>query len=344
MKRLTARTRLVSLRGLFVFLRREAQESAGISLITTGGHMKFRTSTLIYVAIATALATGTSAHAQNRALPRPNRAGAQDAPWTRLHKPNIQPPATCTYSFSAGNIFTAPANYMQYCITVNGTFANFQSPAYVEMLNQRSTTYEGYGICDTGSGTAVSYYDYGDDGNSGNWGTPTLLTNTTSVVKIERTTSDGVWTLTLTITAVAGPPPYAKMVMALKNNTAIERFPVFLRFAGFVPDQAQANENWNENYDSTVDSVWGYNSYSDALQNHSDQYGMMLQNIGTPTPIADYSSWQGVAQNTEAGPNPCNLPLTTQTVIYWIGSGYMEYGLIVPAEKTVTLTTRYLSF
>jgi hypothetical protein len=347
MKRSTVQTRLVSLLGLFGFLWREPQESevSRVQLDSDRGHMKITTSTLIYGAIATLLATGASAHAQNRALPRPNPAGAQDAPWTRpLHKGNIQPPATCTYSFSTGNIFTAPANYMQYCITVNGTFANFQSPAYVEMLNQRATTYEGYGICDTGSGTAVSYYDYGDDGNSGNWGTPTLLTNTTSMVKVERNTSDGVWTLTQTITAVAGPPPYAKMVMALKNNTGITRYPGFLRFAGFSPDQAAAHENWNENYDSTVDSVWGYNSYNDALTNYSDQYGMMLQNIGSPTPIADVLSWQGVAQNTQAGPNPCNLPLTTQTVVNWIGSGYLEYGLSVPAEKTVTLTARYLSF
>ena len=309
--------------------------------------MQFRTSTLILVAIAAFFAIAVSTQAQNLPL-RSHRANPTEdlaAPRTQpMHKQTVELPATCTYSFSAGNLFTAPASYMQYCITVNGTFANFQSPAYVEMLNQRATTYEGYGICDTGSGAAISYYDYGDDGNSGNWGAPSLLKNTNSMVKVQRTTNDGVWTLTQTITAIAGPPPYAQMVVALKNNTAITRFPIFLRFAGFSPDQAAAHENWNENFDSTTDSVWGYNSYSDALENGSDQYGMMLQNIGSPTPIADALSWQGVAQNTQAGPNPCNLPLTTQTVINWIGSGYLEYGLEVPAERTVTATARYLSF
>jgi len=232
---------------------------------------------------------------------------------------------------------------MQYCVTVNGTFANFQSPAYVEMLDQGGS-HEGYGMCDTGSGTAVAYYDYGDGGNSGNWGAPILLKSTTSEVKIERSTSDGIWTLTQTITAQAGPPPDVKILMALKNNSAIIRYPVFLRFAAFVPDGASANESWLENFDSTQNSTFGYNSYSDAQNNYSGQYGMMLQNVGSPTPMADYYSSQGVTQNTDAGPNPCNLPLSSQTVIYGYGSGYLQYGFNIPAEKTVTLTSRYLSF
>lgn len=158
--------------------------------------MKYRTSTLTLVTMAALFAIAVSTQAQNLPLrshpanPSEEHAARQTQP---VHKPSVAPPATCSYSFTTGNLFTAPASYMQYCITVNGTFANFQSPGYVEMLNQRET-FEGYGICDTGSGTFVSYYDYGDDGNSGGWGTPTLLRNTTSMVKIQRTTSDGVWT------------------------------------------------------------------------------------------------------------------------------------------------------
>jgi len=38
--------------------------------------------------------------------------------------------ATCSYSFTAGKAgYFQGGNSMQYCITANGTFANFQSPA-----------------------------------------------------------------------------------------------------------------------------------------------------------------------------------------------------------------------
>lgn len=308
--------------------------------------MKFAKSASIAVTMAALFATAVCMQAQNDPLPshRADLTAGQALPQAQArHRETVAPPATCAYSFSTGDIYTAPATYMQYCITENGTFANFQSPGYVEMLNQRES-FEGYGMCDTGSGTAISYYDYADDGNSGNWGAPTLVTNTTSEVKIKRSTSDGVWTLTQTITAEAGPPPYAKIVMVLKNNSSIFRGITFYRFAGFSPDQASANENWNQNFDSTANSVWGYNSYTDAIENNSDQYGMMLQNIGSPTPIADAAGWEGIAQNTQAGPDPCNPPLTTETVINWIGSGFLEYGFEIPAGKTVTATARYLSF
>jgi len=53
---------------------------------------------------------------------------------------------------------------------------------------------EGYGVCDNTG--AVAYFDYADYGDSGNWGAPTLVSQTATSVKIARTTSDGVWTLT----------------------------------------------------------------------------------------------------------------------------------------------------
>ncbi|HXN18755.1 MAG TPA: hypothetical protein VN875_10520 [Candidatus Binatus sp.] len=76
---------------------------------------------------------------------------------------------------------------MNYCITVNGNFANFESPAGVEMLNQDGA-YEGYGICDITTNTA--YYDYGYT-DSSNWGPSVLVTSNATEVKFERTSTDG---------------------------------------------------------------------------------------------------------------------------------------------------------
>jgi hypothetical protein len=54
------------------------------------------------------------------------------------HEQTAMPDATesCSYKFTSGS----GATYMNYCITVNGNFVNFQSPAGVEMLDQQSTT------------------------------------------------------------------------------------------------------------------------------------------------------------------------------------------------------------
>jgi hypothetical protein len=70
---------------------------------------------------------------------------------------------------------------------------------------------EGYGICDEGTGKA--YFDYGSLGDNGNWLPPVLLSNKGKTVKIARTTSDGVWTLTQTFTQVTGNTPMAKVTM-----------------------------------------------------------------------------------------------------------------------------------
>ncbi len=108
-------------------------------------------------------------------------------------------------------------------MTVNGNIAEFQSPSGVEQLSPGgSAAFEGYGICDVTNAT-TQYWDYAGDADSGNWNAPTTVTHTATMVKIERTTSDGAWTLTQTISIVPGTNPYAKMIMALKNNSAVTK-------------------------------------------------------------------------------------------------------------------------
>jgi hypothetical protein len=55
-----------------------------------------------------------------------------------------------------------------------------------------------------------------------------VLSHDAKSVKIARTTADGNWTLTQTITQVTGPPS-AKIAMALTNNTSVTRQAFLLR-------------------------------------------------------------------------------------------------------------------
>ena len=138
---------------------------------------------------------------------------------------------TCTYTFTTG----AGRTYLQFCVTVNGNITEFQSPSGVEQLSpDGSAAYEGYGICDITNGN-TQYWDWAGNGDSGNWNAPVKVSSNATSVKIERTTSDGAWTLTQTISIVTGTTPYAKMIMAIKNNSAVTKEALLIRFANAVP-------------------------------------------------------------------------------------------------------------
>lgn len=304
--------------------------------------MKLRAIASLLIVMAALLAAATT-QAQNQAAPvaLPHRAAANSAS-TSNGKPipqtsvNSSPLATgvCSYPFTIGS----GSSYMNYCITVNGNFANFQSPAGVEMLDQFAA-YEGYGICDNSSSTQYYDYEYGD---SGNWNAPKTVTNTATEVKIERVTSDGFWTLTQTITKEAGPPPYAKIAMELKNNSAVTKYGLFLRYANFNPDQAANTGDFAENYDGDFNSTWGYNSWADQTLNGSDPYGLMLQNLGTPSSAIDGHA--GVAIADDLGPAPCTAGNNAGTITYGIGSGVLLYYFDLGPRQTATVTARYVPF
>jgi hypothetical protein len=243
----------------------------------------------------------------------------------------------CSYAYTSGS----GATYMNYCITVNGNFANFESPAGVEMLDQDGA-YEGYGICDISTGTA--YYDYGYE-DSGNWGLSSLVTHTATEVKLERTTSDGAWTLTQTISKVSGDSPYARIIMVFKNNSEETKLTYLLRFAGFVPDDAAASENFSESFDGSNNSTWGYIPEPPNYSTPSSAYGLMLQSVGTVVPLSVESYQEGIAQSTLNGPDPCDPSGNFHgTLTNAIGSGIYLYLINLPKEKTFTATERYMSF
>jgi hypothetical protein len=245
-------------------------------------------------------------------------------------KSNASPDATdtCSYTFSTGSGYT----YLQFCVTVNGNITEFQSPSGIEQLSPGgSNAFEGYGICDvTNANTA--YWDYAGDGDSGNWNAPTTLSQTATSVKIERSTSDGVWMLTQTFTLVPGPNPYAKITMELKNTSGETRRVLLLRYANAVPNTGSP---FAENYSGTDESAWGWGA----------RYGLILQDVGIPAPIFDWFR-TAFAISTLDGPAPCNSEANYEAnIIDGVGSVVNEVtfpGLF--KNQSVTVNQRYMQF
>jgi hypothetical protein len=157
----------------------------------------------------------------------------------------------CAYTFTSGGTGTKP--YLQYCISLNGNFVEFQTPMGSEQIGPPpgGQSSDGYAICDlTGKG---DYLDYGlNDYHQLEWQAPTLLSKTDTVVKIARTTYDGIWTLTQTFTQNSADAS-VKVVMTIKNNSAITRSIWLTR----VTDINANNTDYNI-LDGTTDTVFGY--------------------------------------------------------------------------------------
>ncbi|HKV76878.1 MAG TPA: hypothetical protein VJP02_01985 [Candidatus Sulfotelmatobacter sp.] len=243
---------------------------------------------------------------------------------TKGTRPQVLPPAGCWYSFNSG---TGNTN-LSYCVSVNGNILYLLTPQGHEQITPFGA--EGYGVCDATA--VVEYHDYAYGGDTGNWNSPTLLSQTASSLKIARTTSDGIWTLTQTITQVAASSSI-KVAMTLKNNTAAARDVYLVRYADVSADQKQFN-----NFTATQNSVAAWNLHG--LNDFS--YGLQLQNVGTPK----FAYWNGFAQNIPNGPNACafanNSPeaVITETD----GSMVMAYVDTMPAHGSKTVTLSYKGF
>jgi hypothetical protein len=230
-------------------------------------------------------------------------------------------PAECSFTFASSTGHT----FLKYCVTVNGNITSFESPQSHEQLNAGFAG-EGYGLCDFTPGTA-SYNDYGGFGDSGNFGPASVVNQNANLVKIARTTSDDIWTLTQTISQVAGVFPAAKIVMTLTNNSAIVRRGNLLRYADV--DSAGLFQN---SFDATDNSAFGWNP---ALQGNGS--GLMLQDIGNSAFHFAYT------QTLASGPAPCdpfaNISFTTQSAVD--GSVVIVYRFMIPAHKSLTVTVGY---
>ena len=147
-----------------------------------------------------------------------------------------------------------------------------------------------------------------------------------------------------TVTLEPGPPPYEKVAMTLVNGTGYGDAILLYRWARFVPDNAAVQDSYGENYDASNDGAWGYIPVDPVPPAGPDSYGMMLQNVGIPTPSSKthINYWQANVENSWTSPNPCIAPYVSGTIVNELGSGYIYYSLGV--IRSVTATVRYLRF
>ncbi len=246
------------------------------------------------------------------------KAAAESAPHS------LAATSTCSYNFTSGTNKT----FLSFCVTVNGNIAQLATPVAREHIAV-ATAGEGYGVCDNAAG--VAYFDYAGYGDSGNWGAPTLVSQTATAVKIARTTSDGVFTLTQTITKVASPPS-VNVAMLLKNNTAVARSIFLIRYADVDVSGTTSN-----NFDATDSSAFGWNSSGSS----TPPFGLAIQNVGNPVGFANVLP---LAQNVPTGPNACIPGLNEvfgQPALATDGSIAIVYEGSVPKNGTRTVTMTY---
>lgn len=223
----------------------------------------------------------------------------------------------CSFNFSAntGNKF------IKYCVTKNGNITQFESPVGNEYISL-SPQGEGYGLCNFD--TATQYFDYAGYGDTGNWQAPVTVSSSATNVKINRTTTDGIFTLTQTIALNKGTSS-ATVMMAIKNNTTTSRHIGLLRYADVDAGGFSGNA-----FDFTSRTAFGYNEMG---------FGLQLQYV------SGAFSNGGFSQVIPGGPNPCQIfshvsgPLANTD-----GSVFVQYDMQLGSKASKTVVVSYKSF
>ena len=226
---------------------------------------------------------------------------------------------SCAYTFTIGSGNT----FLNFCVTLNGNIPQIETPQGKQLVGVDG---EGYGVCN--ESPAQNYTDYGAS-DTGNWHPATLLGRTSNSVKIARTTSDGHWTLTQTITITHTPS--ITVVMSLKNNQSVQKVAYLVRYADAV---LSGGDNFDA-YMSGVDSATAFFAIAPG-----EDYGLVLQNIGTPP----FGFFEGLAQGVATGPNACAFAFNSGE--YFLERNFsasieVAYVGPVPAGGTKTVTLSY---
>ena len=242
----------------------------------------------------------------------------------------------CSWSFISGS----GANYLNYCVTMNGNIALLQIGSY-QWINAQSSGSggEGYGVCDQNA--PMNYTDYAVS-DTGNWNAPVVLSHNGTSVKIARTTSDGNWTLTQTISKMAKTSSIT-VVMALKNNQSIDDVAYLVRFADPFHAAGPNGDWWFATGNGA--QLWYSQAGSGGGSIPPAGAGLQLQNTGA----APFSFQQGFVQTGSAsttGPNACAFAYNaSQYNLYSSSSNasslVMAYVGAVPAGQTRTVTLTY---
>jgi hypothetical protein len=240
----------------------------------------------------------------------------------------ITPAATtdCTFTFTSGG--TASTKYLQYCVTGNGNIVEFQSPLGTEHIRV-GTVGDGYALCDLSAATGeVGYHDYagfGDVDTGTGWGAPTTVSQTATMVKIARSTADGLFTLTQTFTQSPSDAS-VRVAMAIKNNTSISKTIWLTRFTDIDAGGSTSNI-----MDGTLESVWGYNAsetgsglqISLAVPNTFNNFGLAINQVDNACTIGN--GFTGLLNGVD-------------------GFAYSFHFIVVPPHGTKTVTLKYKAF
>jgi hypothetical protein len=276
------------------------------------------------------------------AKPASRDASVQPASQQQVKREGVTSEAdTCAYTFTSGSGYT----YLQFCVTVNGNIVEFQSPVGVEQINQGGIG-EGYGVCDVNTG--VGYFDFSDEGASG-WGSPVLNTHNGTLVKITRTTTDGLWTLIQTITNLPGANPAAKVTMQLKNNSSTTKEAFLFRWADVDPGRAaqedEEPDGFLESFDSSFSAAWGYVP-ANGSESGAPSYGLMFQNSGNLTPSSVGYAREGYSLYASGAPSACNpsasfanaLTNTDGAILFlWLADN-------IAKNQIITVNGKYFAF
>lgn len=236
----------------------------------------------------------------------------------------VQPAdTTCLFNFSSG---TGPS-LTTYCVTQNGNIAEF-SGAGTEFISSPGPATEGFGMCDnTVLGSPIDYFDYASS-DSGNWN-PSTATLTGTTVVVNRTTTDGNWQLTQTIVDMkASPLAYgsARVTMALKNLSPIERFLVGFRYAQVLPAPFPFAD-----FDTTPTT---------ALVMTPSASGPGLSSTGSFIRNPADSAVARVVQTTTP-PDPCGINNFSTSFFEGTGGILQLYILDIKSHATVTFSATY---
>lgn len=216
-------------------------------------------------------------HAQNSAESRQAAAIEAKQQFVGGMSPDVS--TSCAYTFTSGT----GNKFMKYCVTKNGNIAQFQSPSGVQYISTAPVG-EGYAFCDFD--TQTQYYDYAGFGDSGNWQAPVLKSSSGTVVKIDRTTTNGLYTLSQTITQNSGEPA-VQITLSLHNNDTKAHHLGLLRWADI-----DANGSTSNNFDFTYRTAMGYGE---------GRYGLEMQYVSGSPFNGAYS------QDIPGGPNSCQI-------------------------------------
>ena len=224
--------------------------------------------------------------------------------------------STCSYTFTSGSGNT----YVKYCVTKNGNITQFQSPSGQQYVS-KAPAGEGYGFCNFNNQT--QYYDYAGYGDSGNWGTSTKVSSSTTSVKISRKTSDGKYTLVQTITLIPSSSR-AQVTMTLTNNSSTAAHIGLLRFA-----DADVSNQATNTFDFTRRSAFAYNESG---------YGFGLYHVSGSVLNG------GITQGIPGKPNACQPFLNEAAPFTGDGSLLMQYDIQLAAHASTTVVTQYGAF